>query len=100
MRQKRVNYIFDRKEFFIDLHKIVILMAHETMCKRLALFQIFLDTLSSTNYYSVASCGNSNKLQKVAKHLWKIPNLVFPSPMARASLRKILRRMRHWNVDF
>ena len=42
MRQKRVNYIFDPLDFFIDLYKILIPRAHGTLCKSLAQFQIFL----------------------------------------------------------
>ena len=42
MRQKRVNYIFDPLDFFIDLNKILIPRAHETLCKSLASFWIFL----------------------------------------------------------
>ena len=41
MRQKRVNYIFDPLDFFIDLNKILIPRAHETLCKNLAPFRIF-----------------------------------------------------------
>ena len=41
MRQKRVNYIMDPIDFFIDLHKILIPRAHETLCKSLAPFRIF-----------------------------------------------------------
>ena len=44
------------------------------------------------------SRGNSIKQQKVPNHLRKIPNLVVPSPMARASLRKSLRPIRHRNA--
>ena len=36
MRQKRVNYIFDPLDFFIDLNKIMIPKAHEILCKSLA----------------------------------------------------------------
>ena len=42
MRQKRVNYILDPIDFFIELHKILIPRAHESLCKSLAPFQIFL----------------------------------------------------------
>ena len=38
MRQKRVNYIFDPLDFFIDLNKILIPRAHETLYKSLAPF--------------------------------------------------------------
>ena len=41
MRQKRVNYIFDPLDFFIDPNKILIPRAHETQCKILAPFWIF-----------------------------------------------------------
>ena len=41
MRQKRVNFILDPIDFFIDLHKILIPMAHESLCKSLAPFWIF-----------------------------------------------------------
>ena len=41
MRQKRVNYILDPIDFFIDLHKILIPRAHESLCKGLAPFWIF-----------------------------------------------------------
>ena len=41
MKQKRVNYIFDPLDFFIDLNKIPIPRAHETLCKSLAPFRIF-----------------------------------------------------------
>ena len=41
MRQKRVNYILDPIDFFIDLHKILIPKTHESLCKSLAQFQIF-----------------------------------------------------------
>ena len=41
MKQKRVNYIFDPLDFFIDLNKILIPSTHETLCKSLAPFQIF-----------------------------------------------------------
>ena len=41
MKQKRVNYILDPIDFFIDLHKILIPRAHESLCKSLALFLIF-----------------------------------------------------------
>ena len=41
MRPKRVNYILDPIDFFIDLHKFLILRAHETLCKSLAPFRIF-----------------------------------------------------------
>ena len=41
MRQKRVNYIFDPLDFFIDLNKIMIPKAHEILCKSLAPFRIF-----------------------------------------------------------
>ena len=40
MRQKRMNYIFDPLDFFIDLNKILIPRAHETLCKSLAPFRI------------------------------------------------------------
>ena len=33
MRQKRVNYILDPIDFFIDLHKILIPRALESLCK-------------------------------------------------------------------
>ena len=42
MRQKRVNFILDPIDFFIDLHKILIPKAHEGLCKSLAPFRIFL----------------------------------------------------------
>ena len=49
MRQKRVNYIFDPLDFFIDLDKIMIPRAHDTLCKSLAPLWIFLvGRLSST----------------------------------------------------
>ena len=38
MRQKRVNYIFDPLDFFIDLNKILIPRTHEALYKSLALF--------------------------------------------------------------
>ena len=41
MRQKRVNYILDPIDFFIDLYKILIPRAHDSLCKSLAPFQIF-----------------------------------------------------------
>ena len=41
MGQKRVNYIFDPLDFFMDPNKILIPRAHETLCKSLALFRIF-----------------------------------------------------------
>ena len=41
MKQKRVNYIFDPLDFFIDLSKILNPRAHETLYKSLALFWIF-----------------------------------------------------------
>ena len=41
MRQKRVNFILDPIDFFIDLHKIHIPRAHESLCKSLAPFRIF-----------------------------------------------------------
>ena len=41
MRQKRVSYIMDPIDFFIELHKILIPKAHETLCKSLAPFCIF-----------------------------------------------------------
>ena len=41
MRQKRVNYILDPIDFFIDLHKILIDRAHESLCKSLVPFRIF-----------------------------------------------------------
>ena len=41
MRHKRVNYIFDPLDFFIDLNKILIPRAHETLCKSLAPFRTF-----------------------------------------------------------
>ena len=41
MRQKRVNFILDLIDFFIDLHKILIPRAHQILCKSLAPFQIF-----------------------------------------------------------
>ena len=41
MRQKRVNYIFNPIDFFIDLHKILIPRAHYSLCKSLTPFQIF-----------------------------------------------------------
>ena len=41
MRQKRVNFILDPIHFFIDLHKILIPRAHESLCKSLAPFRIF-----------------------------------------------------------
>ena len=41
MRQKRVNYILDPIDFFIDLHKILIPRAHQSLCKSLAPFWIF-----------------------------------------------------------
>ena len=41
MRQKRVKYILDPIDFFIDLHKILIPRAHEILCKSLAPFRIF-----------------------------------------------------------
>ena len=41
MRQKRVNYIFDPIDFFINLHKIIIPRTYESLCKSLAPFWIF-----------------------------------------------------------
>ena len=41
MRQKRVNFILDPIDFFIDLHKILIPRAHESLSKSLAPFGIF-----------------------------------------------------------
>ena len=41
MRQKRVNFILDQIDFFIDLHKILIPRAHLSLCKSLAPFWIF-----------------------------------------------------------
>ena len=41
MRQKRVNYIFDPLDFFIDPNKIRIPRAHVTLCKSLASFRVF-----------------------------------------------------------
>ena len=41
MRQKRVNFILDPIDFFIDLHKILIPRAHESLCKSLPPFQNF-----------------------------------------------------------
>ena len=41
MRQKRANFILDLIDFFIHLHKILILRAHYSLCKNLAPFQIF-----------------------------------------------------------
>ena len=42
MRQKRMNFILDPIDCFIDLYKILIPRAHESLCKSLAPFQIFL----------------------------------------------------------
>ena len=41
MRQKRVNYILDLIDFFIDLYKILIPRAYWSLCKNLASFWIF-----------------------------------------------------------
>ena len=41
MRQKRMNFIFDPIDFFIDLDKILIPRAHDSLCKSLVSFQIF-----------------------------------------------------------
>ena len=41
MRQKRVNFILDPLDFFINLHKILIPRAHKSLCKSLTPFQIF-----------------------------------------------------------
>ena len=41
MRLTRVNFILDPIDFFINLHKILMPRAHESLCKRLALFWIF-----------------------------------------------------------
>ena len=46
----------------------------------------------------MTSRGNLFKSEKVPNHLRKIPNLVFPSPMARAILRKNLRPIRLQNA--
>ena len=41
MRPKRVNYILDPIDFFIDLYKILIPRAYESLCKNLAALRIF-----------------------------------------------------------
>ena len=84
--------------FFIHLYKILIRRAHQILCKSLAPFRIFSWVDSVQLIIKRCRRGNSIKHQKVANHLWKIPNQVFPSHMARASLRKSLRPIQHWNA--
>ena len=84
--------------FFIDLYQIFILRAHQSLCKSLAPFRIFSWVDSVQPIIKRSRRAKFNKPQKVADHLRKIPNLVFPSHVASASLRKSLRSIRHQNA--
>jgi len=88
-------------EFCIHLNQKLVPKSHKAPWKSLAPLRIILG-VGSVQPLINRLCRaeiqlNQRKYQTISK---KIPNLVFHSPMARASQRKSLRPIWHRNLEF
>ena len=99
MRQKMVNFILDPIDFIIHLHKILILRAHQSLCKSLAPFYIFswVDSVQPIIKRSRRAETQLN-LRKQQTIFEKSKTWCFLHTWHVQSLRKSLRPIRHQNA--